>query len=882
MPQPWENDKIVQQAGGPVTVGQVDPSFQYQGATAGATLRGKGLSNTGAAIDNTVAAATAQPKINKAGAEASIEGKKDTTNAGVIGAAERTKALAQYSAAHQLDATIGELRTKFNSGPGSTHGLYGIQDYFSTPENQRFDTAANGARGIVRNALGLTGGENNTMAEANMNLGAYIPQASQYDGTIEDTIGRLERLRDNARSTAIKTLGGVPDQNGNIVPLPADHPLMTGATASAPANDRRDGLAAMGVAGGVGGGPGNPGAGTPPPTPFQNNPGDPGMQQVVAQGSLNPFAAVPTRKVSNPQLASQIDAMMNGGASIEQINGVTTKAGFPPLQASQYEAARQWMDRNPGHKYFGAEATRDEPMTALQRASGSPLGAFGAQYANAATAGSVGALAGEKGRGALDAMAATHPNSSFAGEMIGGVTGAAAGELTAARLLGAKLARYAPMLADTSYGALQGANSAPEGSGIGGAAIGALAGFGGGVAGRSLTRGLGNALTGVRNPEVQALRQANVPLTVGQSVGQSAGWMGAGVKGAEDAMTSLPGVGNIIDARRMEGIEGFNHAAFASAGQPIGFQPSGIGSQGIRELNGAKSAAYDNALGGTQIDPTMGNFPADAATARASAGAFPDSAPTFPSTYATQALDNRLPTAPISGRDFQESYRGLGRDARNRATGDYGHEVGTALRQGQDALGTALHDQNPGAFSKFKDANAANRNLMVLAKAVGESARNKGEMFTPAQLNAADSISTKALSGPLANASGNRPFYDLAMAGQKVLPSTLPESGTFKRSLVGAAATGLLGVGGAAAGSRNDSVGASEGGVMGGAGGLGILGLLAAGGSKTVQRGAVKLLLDRPDLFIRAGNGVKRKAIVQGGGILGAGGLAGLLAASGQ
>jgi hypothetical protein len=80
----------------------------------------------------------------------------------------------------------------------------------------------------------------------------------------------------------------------------------------------------------------------------------------------------------------------------------------------------------------------------------------------------------------------------------------------------------------------------------------------------------------------------------------------------------------------------------------------------------------------------------------------------------------------------------------------------------------------------------------VLADAVNQ-AKGTGGVFTPHQLNMKDAQSALKLTGNIASASGNRPFADLAAAGQQVLPSKLGDSGTFKRMLVGGLATGALG-----------------------------------------------------------------------------------------
>jgi hypothetical protein len=175
--------------------------------------------------------------------------------------------------------------------------------------------------------------------------------------------------------------------------------------------------------------------------------------------------------------------------------------------------------------------------------------------------------------------------------------------------------------------------------------------------------------------------------------------------------------------------------------------------------------------------------------------------------------------------------------------------------------------QNPGALEAFRSANAANRNANVIAQAL-DKAKNQGdELFTPAQVNTADAMSARRLEGPMASAAGDRPFFDLARAGQEILPSKLPDSGTATRGLVGASLIG--GIGGAGVGSAFGDAG------TGAQTGLGLTLLLAAGGSRPAQRAMVAALTRRPDAMRIIGNTIARNAGI--GGWTGAGALTPLL-----
>lgn len=575
---------------------------------------------------------------------------------------------------------------------------------------------------------------------------------------------------------------------------------------------------------------------SPPELPPENGPTPPDMRP--ASGA--------TRYERDDRLAAQVASMINAGAGLATINAALKQRNATPISPVEYQAAQRWMKANPGKRYpaSSVEAGGEVPLTMIERAAGSPYGAFTANLADAVTAGTTTALGGDKARGALDAMQAMNPGASLAGTAIGGVAGAMGAETALATRAPAALARFAPRIADALYGGLAGFNAADEGEGGMGSLAGAAAGVAGGALGEGAARGLGAFTRGVRNPQVQYLRDRGVPLTVGQTVGDN-GRIGQMVKGIEDALTSIPGVGNMIDARRLEGLQAFNRAAFQDAAPP-GATITDTGAAGLGQVRQAVSDAYSRALDPVSINANETQFIDDLDDLVRNTQRIPNVNGARDAAMA--GLESRIDgainpvTDTMTGRGFQEAYRGLARTAKERANSDYGYEVGQVMRQGQDALGEVLERQNPGAFDGFIEANAANRRANVLAQAINPNAAD--ELITPAQLNRADFNSTSKLTSRLNAASGNRPFFDLANAGQAVLPSKLPDSGTPKRVIVGALTTGTLG--GAGYG-----LGGTEGAGAGTGLGLAATGALALGGTRGAQRAMTALLADRPDAVIR-------------------------------
>ena len=216
-----------------------DPSFQYEGPKAAADVRGSELDNRYKQIQIQEATEGKLPVGWRRRADGSAEPipgvpVKDP-NKPALTAAERANAIAGYQSALALDKVISQLEDQHKTGPGSTSGLGGIADYLPFEENQRFDSTGNAARGTVGQALGFTGGQLNSVQEAEMSVGPYLPQSSDKDAVIRDKIARLKQVRDDARARSIAMLGGVPDANGIVTPLqdqgPAALPRAAGVQA---------------------------------------------------------------------------------------------------------------------------------------------------------------------------------------------------------------------------------------------------------------------------------------------------------------------------------------------------------------------------------------------------------------------------------------------------------------------------------------------------------------------------------------------------------------------------------------------------------------------------------------------------------------------------
>lgn len=811
----------------PFTIGAPDPTRAFAAPKAETDLAAARARAQEAAAQAPYAGTIAKANADKAIADArlaSIQAAQGNQGRGVSPAV-RKEAITGYASAQQLDGIIKDLEQKFAAGPGATTGISGLMDYLPTTPNQQFDAAGNAARGIVGQALGFTGGQLNTAREAEMAVGPYLPQSGDRDAVIRDKIERLKELRDTAMKRSVAQLGGVPDQNGQI-------------TAERETVDTTPAMAAGPAMGGM----------------------------AVATGAQ--------RTESDPAASAIIDRLVRNGGTVDQANQALQLLGLAPVNAAQFNEAQAYHRKNPGYKGSFADITRQVDNTARQRVAGSPGGAMLSSAVDAASAGLLGRVAG---RDNLEAMQAANPTASMIGTLGGGVAGAAAleGGLAAAgaRLAAPWAARLlsSPRTADALYGAVSGANADP--SNPAGALLGAASGLGGGMLGRGLTRAAGRFTRGVAGQDVRALADRGIPLTVGQAVGDS-GTVGAAVKGIEDRLTGAPVIGDLVKTRRLEGIRGMNTAAFNEGLAPIGEQIGGsaVGEPAVDMALDATGRGFNRALAGVNLRPDP-QFASGIQAAAARGAATPTYGPDFQAIIQDEVSPIVGGSAAMNGQQFQDVKRTLGGygtqyDQIARGTAQVpptpmARRVSGAFNDMEGELDALVGRQAPDVLPAYNAANGAYRNVKVLQDAVNR-ARNGTRVGEPGLFAGSQLVDAAAANAKkYGNSAGTtrQPFYDLSRAAQRVLPSSVPDSGTAGR-LALLALPGVLGGAGVTTGYATGDAG--EGAQTGAALGA----LLAAGGTRTGQRALTSLLLDRPDVVRRAGVGLINRS--RYGGIFGA------------
>lgn len=767
----WEVDaqgnpvRLVQQGGAPQM--PAEPAFQYEGPTAAAQARkaqadaalvSAELPYAGQIAGADARKAEADARIAEAQAAAQASGKAQQT------ADTRKAALKGFDDTVLLDNAIRELERLYQAGPGSTSGVKGLQDFIGSPAMKDFDNAGNSLRAFVKGVLQFTGQENNTPQEAQMNFGPYIPQSSEWDGNILSKIERLKALRDSGYQRAVRALGGVPGPRGEIIPIPGGVPV-TAENIAQIAN------------------------GSPAPKYDLTNPTGPQAGGGMTAGQ----AGEKFQTERDREIGVSINRMIANGASFEEINAALEAFGRGRLDipsAEEFERRKAM-----GNLSFVPQPTgvRTQEQETLGAVAMNPAFAAASGLADATSLGMMRALNPES----MAAVEAENPMSALGGQIVGTAVGTgligAAGRNTIGRALPRLMsdsarARFGRNLAaDVTYGAGYGANT--EGDPL----SGALAAGIGSVGGQALGKGLGAVAGGVAlSPAVQRLRDAGVRMTAGRMLGPNASRV-------EDAMQSWPIVGDVIRNRQTESFEDFNRAAFEQAGRPIGFRPEGVGESGVNDFGNAVSDAYTQAVAGRQFQPDQQFFD-DLTGVYQQRQQLPDDI----GGRFDRLMDNHTMGldvkngAPITGDQYQRAMIAL-KEARGGAKqiagGDFAQPYREVASRAMDAF-RSLAERQGGSdvVQGLRSADQAYSNLKILEDAALDRAKvgtqtGAVEVFTPSQLIAAARRSQKKY--------GDNALKDLGRAGQEVLPSTLPNSGSTDRALVAGLGLGALGIGGA-------------------------------------------------------------------------------------
>lgn len=799
---------LVRPAGGQPSGPPADPSFQFEGQQAAATAR-----NT--TTDAQVNAATQADQVRKARADAD-KAEADARAAAASVArggttAEMSEARrSQASRLAQLSQQINRTQELFNAGPGSTSGVLGVLDYLPGDANSAFDVAGASLSQQGLAAFRVPGTGTVSDRDAVMFDRANLPTASTRDAATQEQL-RGMRARVEAEYESL----GLPIPQWEGAPGPsAMNQLNIGASAAPQA---------------AGGGAQNTSVPYPPEGVAEH-------QQLLARliteggGRMDPQAYARERAVLDRRYGQEPGDDYEGWAG--RVNeyfdqgGTTAPGGIKPSEQPLSGAGQVWNN-----------------------VASSETGTGVANYLDSAGFGGVSLLQGEQ-MGAANDM---NPTAALLGQIGGAITGTGAlgklGKETIGRVVpgmfgGGRAAQFGRNLAgDVAYSGVYGANTGQDPT------MSMLAGGIGSVGGQVAGKVVGGALSGAaRSPAAQYLASRNIPLTTGQTIGGVAGRI-------EERAMSLPGIGDMIRNRRIDGMDAFGEEAFRQGGEPIGFKPTAIGQEGLAQFDDAVDDAY-TVLDGVNVpfDPT-GLADLDA-TKNLSGALRSDRAAEYNRLYDLQ-IQPMIDRGAITGPDYQDSRRALGGLRSDPATNIPGGEqrLKELLGTTQEALTSQVQRGGaPEVVEGLNNANAANRNLETIRtaanNAAGGSVTEVPFEFSPNQLQRAGLQTQRNFPGP-------RPFAELADAGAEVLPNRLANSQSADRLMQAGALGGLTAVGGAG----GYVVGGDAQGATTGAAIPTLATLLAMlGGTKTGQKLITGALTRRPDQMRRLGTGISRRS----------------------
>jgi len=312
----------------------------------------------------------------------------------------------------------------------------------------------------------------------------------------------------------------------------------------------------------------------------------------------------------------------------------------------------------------------------------------------------------------------------------------------------------------------------------------------GGVIGAPLTGGAARVVKPNVNPNLALLRKEGITPTIGQSFGPTA-------KGIEDKAMSLPLLGDAITASRRKGLDQFQTAAYNRALTPIGEKSSGVvGFPGMKEVHGKLTKAYDNLIPSLSFKPDT-QFVNDSSQLRQLISNLEPQDQKIYDSVINRVVNRATQQGNMSGETFKSVESELGKEISKLAKDqNYGkQEVHDALKQYRELMREGLKRSNPDQAQRLSNINEGWANYAILRDAASgvQSAKNEG-MFTPAQLASGVSRSAKRQGQAVGKgklSEGRGLMQDLSNAGQQVLPSNYPDSGTAGRLAQSALLGGL-------------------------------------------------------------------------------------------
>lgn len=298
------------------------------------------------------------------------------------------------------------------------------------------------------------------------------------------------------------------------------------------------------------------------------------------------------------------------------------------------------------------------------------------------------------------------------------------------------------------------------------------------------------------------LAERGVQMTPGQLIG-------GGANTVEQALGSIPFIGDIIKNQRAQGVGSFNTAVLDQALAPIGKKiPKGLDAQEqLTHVRTTLGKEYDTTLGKMKGD-LYAKPPANAIAAPGQIGQ-PPGPSLFDELTTLKTMGANLPAqqykdltriidqdivakftkgGKASGETLQDINRVLDSEIADfgKSQDPYHQKLGQTLKETQAAIRRMIARENPQEAAKL---NAIDSGYVTFKQAQAGAKRGKDGNYTPSQFEAG--IKEKDQSKDKRGyTEGTIPNQGLASDARKVLPNTLPDSGTATRALIESLALG--------------------------------------------------------------------------------------------
>ena len=250
----------------------------------------------------------------------------------------------------------------------------------------------------------------------------------------------------------------------------------------------------------------------------------------------------------------------------------------------------------------------------------------------------------------------------------------------------------------------------------------------GGAAGAKASQLFSKAAPAAVSPNVRTLTDEGIVLTPGQNAGGV-------IKAMEDKATSIPIVGDVINAARKRGLTEFNAAAIERAKLP-GMQVDGVGTGAVQDLRQGLGQAYDDVLSRSSANALETDFVNKMASLRSMVSSLPAKEQKAFDAIIEREIGGRMaPNGMVNAENLQAVKSGLGTEAQNFATSTdaYQRQLGQALKQADQEFRDLVTRANPQNATELAAIDKAYANFKRIQRAAAGVGTEDG-VFTPAQL----------------------------------------------------------------------------------------------------------------------------------------------------